>query len=96
MTEKEIQEVIENLRIERVNSYGVSDKIISQWKLKTLLNGSEINLGNANAYIKTTHMKCLTEDKEETLQSVESFLKEYFLHNAKELEKHIKEGLENN
>jgi hypothetical protein len=44
-TEKEIQQAIENLKIEKVNSYGVSGRIISEWKLKTSINGSEINLG---------------------------------------------------
>ena len=44
MTEKELQEAIDNLKLERVNSYGASGKIISQWKLKTLINGIEIDL----------------------------------------------------
>jgi len=93
MRDEELQEAIENLKVERVNSYGVSRKIISQWKLKTSFNEVEVDLGDANAYIKTTRMKCLTEDKEEALNTVESFLKEYFLHNAEELEKSIKEDL---
>jgi hypothetical protein len=38
----------------------------------------------------------LTEDKEEALHSVGSFLKRYFLQNTEELEKHIKERLKNN
>ena len=81
MIEKEIQKSVENLRVERVNSHTASGKIISQWKLKTSLKGVEINLGNANAFIKTNEEKYSFEDKEETLQSVESFLKEYFLQN---------------
>jgi hypothetical protein len=96
MRNEEFQEAIENLRIERVNSYGVSGRIISEWKLKTFLNGAEINLGDANAYIKANEKKYLPQDKEEALHSVESFLKEYFLQNTKQLEKSIKEGLKNN
>ena len=90
MREEEIQQAIENLKLERVDSYGVSEKIISQWKLKTSINGSEIDLGDANAYIKTNLRKSLTEDKEEALQSVESFLKEYFLQNTERFKKLIK------
>jgi len=78
------------LKLERVDSYGVSGKIISQWKLKTSINGSEIDLGDANAYIKTNLRKSLTEDKEEALQSVESFLKRYFLQNTERFKKLIK------
>jgi len=89
MTEEEIQKAIENLRIEKVNSHTVSGKIISQWKLKTSINGAEIDLGDANAFMKTNE-KSLTEDKEEALQSVESFLKEYFLQNTERFKKLIK------
>jgi hypothetical protein len=81
MREEEIQEAIENLKLERADSYGVSGKITLQWKLKISLKGVEINLGDANAFIKTNEEKYSFEDKEETLQSVESFLKEYFLQN---------------
>jgi len=38
MTEKEMQEAIDNLKLERVKSYGVRGEIISQWKLKTSIN----------------------------------------------------------
>ena len=44
MTEKEIQKAIKNLNLERVEPYGVRGKIISQWKLKTSINRSEIDL----------------------------------------------------
>ena len=64
-TEKEIQQAIENLKIERVNSYGASSKIISRWKLKTLINGIEIDLGDASAYIKTSHREHLSEEEKE-------------------------------
>jgi len=64
-TEKEIQKAIENLNLERVNSYGVSGKIISRWKLKTSINGSEIDLGDASTYIKTSHWEHLSEEEKE-------------------------------
>ena len=35
---KEFQEAIDNLKLERGESYSLSSKIVSQWKLKTLLN----------------------------------------------------------
>ena len=65
MREKEIQEAIEDLKIERVNSYGARGKIISQWKLKTLLSGVEIDLGDASANIKTSHWEHLSEEEKE-------------------------------
>jgi len=94
-TEKEIQEAIKNLQLEMMRVFEVENKIISQWKLKISINRVEIDLGDANAFVKT-NWKYLTEVKEEALQSVESFLKRYFLQNAEELEKHTKEGLRNN
>jgi len=52
MREEKIQQVIESLKLERVDSYGARGKIISRWKLKTLLSGVEIDLGDASANIK--------------------------------------------
>jgi hypothetical protein len=45
MTDKEIQKAIGRLKLERAEFYEMKGKIISQWKLKTFLNGAEINLG---------------------------------------------------
>lgn len=65
MREEEIRQAIENLRIERVNSYGVRGKIISQWKIKMLLNKLEVDLRDASAYIKTSHWEHLSEEEKE-------------------------------
>ena len=82
-------------KIGRIDSYEASGKTISQWKLKTSLNGAEIDLGEASAYIKTNEEKYSTNSKE-ALQSVESFLKRYFLQNTEELEKSVKEDFKAN
>lgn len=52
MTKEEILEAIKNLKLEMVRVFEVENKIISQWKLKTSLNGAEIDLGDAGAFIK--------------------------------------------
>lgn len=46
ITEKEIQKAIKNLKLERAEFYEMKGKIISQWNIKTLINGCEINLGD--------------------------------------------------
>ena len=44
MTDKEIQKAIGRLKLERAEFYEMKGKIISQWKLKASINGSEIDL----------------------------------------------------
>ena len=65
MIEKEIQEAVENLKLERVNSYGASGRIIFEWKLKTSLNGVMVDLSDANIFIKTSHWEHLSEEEKE-------------------------------
>ena len=50
--EEEIQQAIGRLKLERAEFYEMKGKIISQWNIKTLINGIEIDLGDASAYIK--------------------------------------------
>jgi hypothetical protein len=54
MTEKEIKEVFDNLKLERIKSKIKFGKITAHWELKSLYNDTEINLGDANACIKTS------------------------------------------
>jgi len=46
MTDKEIQKAIGRLKLERAEFYEMKGKIISQWNIKTLINGIEIDLGD--------------------------------------------------
>jgi ribosome-binding factor A len=93
MTKEEILEAIKNLKLEMVRVFEVENKIISRWKLKTLLNGVKVDLGNANVFIKTNEEKYSANSKEEALQSVESFLKEFFLRNTEWLKKLVKKSI---
>jgi len=65
MREEEIQEAIKNLKFERVSFHAIRRKTISDWKIKTLINGIEIDLGDASAYIKTSHWERLSEEEKE-------------------------------
>jgi hypothetical protein len=71
MTEKEIQEAIGNLKLERIKCHSISDKVIPQWKFKTSLNEAEIDLDDAEAFIKINNKNYLNEGKEDTLQIIE-------------------------
>jgi hypothetical protein len=94
MTEKEIAETLNNLKLKRIGERSKKGKIISGWMMTMMSNVNEIDLGDANAYIKTNYRRDLTEDKEEALHSVEAFLKRYFLQKQELMKKLINKSLE--
>jgi len=78
MTDKEIAEAINSLKFERIGERSMRDKIITGWIMKTTLNGREFNFGEASAFIKVNGT-LEVKDKEEALNSAESFAKSIFM-----------------
>jgi hypothetical protein len=84
MTEKEIQEAIENLKIKLTGSRYVNSKKVSLYNLITKINGVEVSLGTTIGYSVGNEVLS-TEEEEELLEMYEPIIKDDFTRNHEKL-----------
>jgi len=95
MIEEELAEALNNLKLERIGEHSMRGKIITGWTIKITLNRCEINLGEVNAFLKVKGL-LEGEDKEEALESAESFVKPIYARNPEKLKKMIEKNKKEN
>jgi len=83
MTDKEIQEAIENLKIKLTGSRYVKGKKVSLNNLITKINGVEVSLGTTIGY--SVGNEVLSTEEEELLEMYEPIIKDDFTRDHEKL-----------